>query len=187
MLKNELRTKYKNLRAGITPPRASDLSLMLANQILKIPIWDFFYFHVFLGSPQLKEVDTLPLITILQARDKHVLVPRVSGPDSLEHYLLTDATHLAMNRWGIAEPQDGIQVPEQKIDVVFLPLLAFDLSGNRVGYGKGFYDAFLEKCRPDTLKIGLSYFGAEESPIGDVREEDKKLDYCISPERIYEF
>src|SRR5690606_34746663 len=127
MLKKELRTKYKNLRAGITPPQASDFSLLLANQSLKIPIWDFFYFHVFLGSPQLKEVDTLPLITVLQARDKQVIVPRVNGPASMEHLLLADGTPFRTNRWGIAEPQDGIQVPEKQIQVVFLPLLAFDL------------------------------------------------------------
>lgn len=187
MLKSELRAKYKGLRAGITPSQASDLSLKLANQSLKIPIWDFFYFHVFLGSPQLGEVDTLPLITVLQARDKQVIVPRVSGPASMEHFLLTDATPLKTNRWGIAEPQDGIQVPEQRIQLVFLPLLAFDLLGNRVGYGKGFYDAFLEQCAPDTLKVGLSFFAAEESPITDVREEDKKLDYCLTPEQIYGF
>jgi 5-formyltetrahydrofolate cyclo-ligase len=55
--------------------------------------------------------------------------------------------------------------------VVFVPLLAFDKKGNRVGYGKGFYDAFLSKCKPETIKIGLSFFEAEET-IDDVFEND---------------
>jgi len=187
MLKHELRKKYRKLRAGITPLQASDLSMVLANQSLQIPIWDFFYYHIFLSIETQREVDTLPLITVLQAKDKQVIVPKVSGPDSMEHYLLTDATRLKKNRWDIPEPVDGIQVPEEKIDLVFLPLLAFDLQGNRVGYGKGFYDIFLERCRRDVVRVGLSFFGAEESPITDLHDKDGKLDYCITPERIYAF
>lgn len=187
MLKDQLRAKYKDLRAGITPLQASEYSLSLANQSLKIPIWDFFYYHIFLSIERMNEVDTLPLITILQAKDKHVVVPKVTGPGTMGHYLLTDATLMKENRWGIPEPQDGIPIAEKKIDLVFLPLLAYDLWGNRVGYGKGFYDSFLEQCRPETLKVGLSFFGPEMSPIGDLRQGDQKLDFCISPEKIYEF
>ena len=187
MLKHELRKKYRNLRAGITPLQASDFSMILANQSLQIPIWDFFYYHIFLSIERQREVDTLPLITVLQAKDKQLIVPKVSGPNSMEHYLLTDATRLKKNRWGIPEAEDGLRVPEEKIDLVFLPLLAFDLQGNRVGYGKGFYDIFLERCRRDVVKVGLSFFGAEESPITDLHENDMKLDYCITPEKIDAF
>ena len=66
-------------------------------------------------------------------------------------------------------------------------LVAFDEMGNRVGYGKGFYDGFLNKCRKGTLKIGLSFFGAEPKLITDVHKNDVKLDYCITPEKIYTF
>ena len=68
-----------------------------------------------------------------------------------------------------------------------MPLLAFDTLGNRVGYGKGYYDTFLNKCRKETVKIGLSFFGAENEQITDVNENDVKLDYCITPEKVYEF
>src|SRR5690606_35498749 len=185
MLKHELRKKYRNLRAGITPLQASDFSMILANQSLQIPIWDFFYYHIFLSIERQREVDTLPLITVLQAKDKQLIVPKVSGPNSMEHYLLTDATRLKKNRWGIPEPEDGLRVPEEKIDLVFVPLLAFDLQGNRVGYGKGFYDIFLERCRRDVVKVGLSFFVAADTTITDSHENDTKLDYSISPEQFY--
>ena len=55
-----------------------------------------------------------------------------------------------------------------------------------MGYGKGFYDVFLSECHPDTLKIGLSFFEPEEA-IEDVFEQDVTLDYCITPNRVYEF
>ena len=70
--------------------------------------------------------------------------------------------------------------------LIFVPLLAFDKFGNRVGYGKGFYDVFLSECRPDTLKIGFSFFEAEVE-IEDVFEKDIKLDYCITPKAVYKF
>jgi len=155
--------------------------------VLQIPVWDFFYFHIFLSIEEKKEVDTLPLSTLLLGKDKHVVIPRTHGEKTLENYLLTDSTTIKKNKWGIPEPVDGILVLENKIDVVFIPLLAFDMNGNRVGYGKGYYDTFLRKCSKETIKIGLSLFEAEESTITDVHENDVKLDYCVTPEKTYTF
>jgi 5-formyltetrahydrofolate cyclo-ligase len=187
MLKHELRVKYKNLRAAISPSEASDSSLILANHVLQIPVWDFFYFHTFLSIAEKNEIDTLPLLTLLQGKDKNIVVPKISGKNALENFLITDSTRFTKNSWGIPEPTDGILIPEEKLDVVFVPLLAFDMHGNRVGYGKGFYDTFLQKCRKETVKIGLSLFGAEKEPISDIHENDVRLDYCVTPEEIYTF
>ena len=104
----------------------------------------------------------------------------------LENILLTEQTLLKKNDWGIVEPVEGIEVPESKIQIVFVPLLAYDTKGNRVGYGKGFYDGFLEKCSENTLKIGLSFFPPEEK-ISDVYETDIPLDYCVTPDKIFKF
>ncbi|WP_420401191.1 5-formyltetrahydrofolate cyclo-ligase [Flagellimonas sp.] len=186
MLKHELRKKYKNLRLDMSPEQISASSIILANHVLEIPIWDFFYFHTFLSIESNQEVDTVPLITLLQGRDKNVVVPKVVSNNSMENYLLTDSTALKLSKWNIPEPIDGIPVPENKIEVVFVPLMAFDLKGNRVGYGKGFYDNFLRKCYAKTVKIGLSLFEAEDS-IQDAHENDVALDYCITPEKIYKF
>jgi len=104
----------------------------------------------------------------------------------MTHFLLTDNTKIKKNEYNIPEPIDGIEVPCSKIDVVFVPLLAFDTTGNRIGYGKGFYDQFLSECKPETIKIGLSFFEAE-NVIEDVYESDIKLDYCITPHKTYIF
>lgn len=186
MLKHELRIKYKNLREEMNASIISDYSILLANHVLQIPIWDFFYFHIFLSIEENKEIDTLPMITLLQGKDKNVVIPKVSSGNSMENYLLTDNTVLKKNKWHIPEPVNGIKIPENQIDVVFVPLLAFDVTGNRVGYGKGYYDTFLRKCRPETIKIGLSLFEAEDS-INDIHENDIKLDYCVTPKKVYKF
>lgn len=115
-----------------------------------------------------------------------MLIPKVIGEHTLKHYLLTDSTKLKMSKWGIPEPIDGKEISEKKIDVVFVPLLAYDEKGNRVGYGKGFYDTFLKECQSHVIKIGLSLFEAEET-ISDIDPHDIRLDYCISPKKVYSF
>jgi 5-formyltetrahydrofolate cyclo-ligase len=81
----------------------------------------------------------------------------------MTHFLLTDNTKIKKNEYNIPEPVDGLEVPAIKIDVVFIPLLAYDKKGNRVGYGKGFYDKFLAECKPETIKIGLSFLNPKNS------------------------
>lgn len=187
MLKHELRPKYRKLREGLAVDQISDLSIDIANHALGIPIWDFFYFHVFLSINANKEVDTHPLITLLQGKDKSIVVPKVSGKNKLTHYLLQDNTTLKPNKWDIPEPVDGIEIKEGKIEVVFVPLLAYDTNGNRVGYGQGFYDRFLQKCKPDTIKIGLSFYPPEKELIEDVDKNDVRLNYCVTPTGIVKF
>ena len=65
-------------------------------------------------------------------------------------------------------------------------MLAFDTRGNRVGYGKGFYDRYLPACRPDCIKLGFSYFDPVDS-VDDAHEFDVPLDLCITPNRTYVF
>ena len=67
-----------------------------------------------------------------------------------------------------------------------MPLLAFDKKGNRVGYGKGFYDQFLSKCHPETIKIGVSFFESE-TLFSDTLSTDIQLDYCVTPTKVYNF
>ena len=71
----------------------------------------------------------------------------------------------------------------EELDLIFVPLLAYDKKGHRVGYGKGYYDRFLKECKDDCIKIGFSFFEPEDS-IEGVNRHDVKLDYCITPERI---
>lgn len=187
MTKKELREKYKYLRNELTHQDTEDKSLAIANRVLELDIWDKIYFHLFLAIENHKEVQTHFILNILAGKDKEVIVSR-SDFDTchMVHYLLTDNTRLVLNKYGIPEPVEGIEVPSNKMDVVFVPLLAFDAAGHRVGYGKGFYDRFLEQCRLDTVKIGLSFFEAEAATIPH-NATDVALDYCITPERVYIF
>jgi 5-formyltetrahydrofolate cyclo-ligase len=186
MLKKDLRLKYSRLRNSITPTLLGQQSIAIANSILQLPIWENQYFHIFLPIEKKIEIDTEGIISILLGYDKNVIVPKVISNTELEHYLLTDNTKFKNNSLNIPEPVDGITVPPNKIDVVFIPLLAFDKFGNRIGYGKGYYDRFLSKCKADVVKIGLSLFEPEDL-IQDISPTDIPLDYCVTPAKTYTF
>jgi 5-formyltetrahydrofolate cyclo-ligase len=187
MNKKELRAKYKQLRQQLSDAEVEELSLAIANQLLQLDIWNKIYYHLFLTIAHQKEVDTEFVLQILAGKDKEIVVAK-SHFETLEmtHYLLTDNTKFRTNDYHIPEPVDGLEVPPQKIDVVFVPLLAFDQNGNRVGYGKGFYDKFLSECREDVIKIGLSFFEPDEA-IEDVFANDIRLTYCVTPSKFFCF
>ena len=187
MTKKELRVKYKALRKTLTITQAEDMSLAIANRLLEMDIWNKTYFHLFLSIEEQIEVHTEYILQILAGKDKEIIVARSDFEScSMVNYLLTDNTRLRKNEYGIPEPVDGIEVPPGKVDVVFVPMLAFDTKGSRVGYGKGFYDRFLADCRPDVIKIGLSFFEAEQELI-EANPTDIPLNFCITPNKIYTF
>lgn len=187
MDKKTIRKKYKELRHQLSEDAVEELSLQIANQIISLDIWDKTYFHLFLPIVEQKEVNTEYLLQVLAGRDKEIVVSKSDFETrEMTHFLLTANTKIKKNEYNIPEPIDGLEVPVSKIEVVFVPLLAFDKMGNRVGYGKGFYDLFLSNCKPETLKIGLSFFEAIEA-IDAVIDSDVALDFCITPNKIYQF
>ncbi len=184
--KYEIRTIYKQKRTALDTLSIENLSINIANQLLQLPIWNKNVFHLFLTIESKKEIDTSFIINILMGKDKEIVIPKINEDNSLSHFLLTDNTKIVPNKYGIPEPFNGISIPVNAIEVVFVPLLAYDVLGNRIGYGKGFYDQFLKECKPDVIKIGLSFFEAE-STFNCVENHDMKLDYVVTPIMYYRF
>lgn len=186
MTKAEIRAEYKKKRKQLTESEVEDKSIAIANKALELNIWHYDYFHIFLTIKKQKEVNTELLMHVLQGKDKQIIVSKSNFSDyTLKHFLLTDSTPLKINKYGIPEPYEGIEVFIDRIDVVFVPLLAYDYHGNRIGYGKGFYDRFLKNSKKDLIKIGLSFFEPKE--LIDTDENDVPLDYVITPEKIFKF
>lgn len=187
MKKSFIRKKYKILRNELSNKNVDDFSISIANQLLKLDIWDKSFYHIFLTIEEQKEINTDFILNILAGKDKHVVISKSNFEDySMLHFLLTDSTTIKKNSYNIPEPVDGIEIKSSQLEVVFIPLLAFDNLGNRIGYGKGFYDRFLTTCKPETLKIGLSFFEAEDA-IFETSEADVSLDYCVTPNKVFQF
>ncbi len=124
----------------------------------------------------------------LESLGHQLCFPRVENEHDMVAYHMKSGDAMITSAWGIQEPdpQTCPKVQVKDIDLVIIPLLAFDSKGNRVGYGKGFYDRFLQDCRPETLKIGVC-LDEPVQRIDDVESHDIPLDLCISPIGIHLF
>jgi len=186
MNKNKQRIKYKKLRESLSDTERDELSIRIANQTLRLPIWNKIYYHLFLSIHKHQEIDTEFLLQILQGRDKSVVISKSDfQTGEMTHFLLQENTRIVISSFGIPEPVEGLEVAVSQIDVVFVPLLAFDKQGHRIGYGKGFYDRFLSQCKPDAIFVGLSFFDAEEHIQAE--STDIPLHFCVTPDKIYDF
>lgn len=185
--KEELRTHYGHQRLIMSSQKQIEYSELIASQISQLDIWSYQNYHVYLTSknPNHKEVDTFPLIEILWKKKKQVFVPKVYG-EELGIHRFTKNSELKNNQWYIPEPTDSGRQSPEILEVAFVPLIVADKKGYRLGYGKGFYDRFFDRCSPTILKIGLGFFSPIKS-IENVHSSDKKLDYLITPKKIYKF
>lgn len=189
MTKNELRIIYKEKRRKLSIEKIDKFNDLILIHLQKLRLPPVHCVHTYLASLRLVEVDTTNLIRYLKFihPEIKIAVPKVDNhSDSLYHYEYQENIQLVPNDYGIKEPQDGIRIQPEEIDVVLVPLLAFDKKGFRVGYGKGFYDKFLADCRMDVISIGLSYFEPVDE-IKDINEYDLPLNYCVTPTSLMRF
>lgn len=190
MKKKQLRKIYLSKQQSLSQVERRDWSLHINSQLFaEFYLDDIRYLHLFLSIAEKGEINTSFIINDLWSDWVNIktVVPRVNfEKDVLEHLMFDSETTLKVSHWGIPEPVGERSVDEQKLDMVLVPMLCFDERGFRVGHGKGYYDKFLSLCREDCLKIGLSFF-APVKEIEDVKDFDVKLDYCITPEKIWKF
>ena len=186
--KNELRQDYRQLRKQLSGDEVNDLSRKITTQL---GTWlegqeGLTHFHLFFPIAKFNEVNTFYIKQLLEQQDKTLLTSQVNREANLlETLLLPLEAAFFLDEWGIPVPQESVRVTTTKIQVVFVPLLAYDKSGHRLGFGKGFYDRFLASLEQPVLKLGLSFFAPEE--VIPVESHDIPLDFCITPEQILKF
>jgi len=141
--------------------------------------------HVFLPIEKNNEPNLWPLIeAIWDNRPEITVVTSVSHPEnrSMSHFVLTKETELRLNNLLIPEPVGAVAIDPEKLDMVMVPLLAYDRTGARVGYGQGYYDKFLASV-PGAMRVGISFFEPVDQ-IADAEPHDVRLDCCIFPEAV---
>ncbi|WP_285010096.1 5-formyltetrahydrofolate cyclo-ligase [Pedobacter faecalis] len=186
MKKAEIRKEAMRQRKALSERQVAELSLGLLEQFKRLDFTGVKTLHVFLPIAEKNEPDTFLFIEWLQAEhpDVKIIVPRADFDSALmTSHVYAGREDLQKNLYNILEPQKSA-LHTGDVDMVLVPLLAFDRRGYRAGYGKGFYDRFLSGLK--TLKVGVSFFGPVEE-IEDVHENDVRLDCCITPERMYSF
>lgn len=185
--KQELRKELLKARTSISPLQLEKDQDLLLIQFQKLELPFLQSVHMYVPIIEKNEPDPDPLVRYLEFKypGLQVAVPKMHQ-ETLIHLQIDDQTNWVSNSWGIPEPLDGEQLMPEYFDLIFVPLLGFDLQGNRIGYGKGFYDRFLAQCRPDALKIGLSFLPPVQETF-NVDPWDYSLNYCLTPQEIYAF
>jgi 5-formyltetrahydrofolate cyclo-ligase len=186
MTKKEIRNEALQQRNALSENDCARLSQKLLEGFKTLDFSKIKSIHVFLPIVAKKEPDTFLFIEWLQEHhpEIEIIVPKADFETNvMSHYGYVDREDLADNHFYIPEPQNA-KLTTTIPDLVLVPLLAFDLKGYRVGYGKGFYDRFLQNLK--TEKIGLCFFDAV-TEINDVHLNDIRLDKCITPRGIVEF
>jgi len=187
--KAELRRRYRDERNELLPADVAELSRRIADRFFaSFDVTQTKVLSTFIRISKLNEIDTSAVYFRLWRDHPNVrtVAPVVDiESDRIDSVEFSPSSELVENRWGLREPI-GKVVPSEEIDLVLVPLLCFDSTGHRVGYGKGFYDRLLATVRTDCLKVGLSYFPPVEA-IDDAGEHDVRLDACVMPDSVMRF
>lgn len=183
--KNELRTLYKAKRMALSQDEVNFLSQkLLENFILQFNHIENQKVNVFFAIEKFNEVNTQIFIDYFFENKIRVFVPKIQGEKIISVEIFRDS-EFEINSWGIKEPISNI-ASNVVLDFVLTPLLYCDKFGNRVGYGKGFYDQFFSEYSKIEKKIGLNFFHPNEI-ISDVYEKDVQLDVLVTPDKIFKF
>lgn len=188
MTKDELRKKYKEKRLILSPREKEILSESIIQRALTHFQVAGKTISIFLPIDRQHEINTYILLEQAMNFGATVAIPKTNFQTlEMKHFVFESIGQLEVNEHGIPEPKRGRIIAPDRFDMVFVPLLAVDKNGNRVGYGKGFYDRFLRRCSNHCLFIGLHYFELEAEPIEDVFPTDVKLHAVVTPTEIVRF
>ena len=186
MKKDELRRIYLDKKKRLTSDQITTLSYKIfLNFKRNFELKKGQKVHCFLSVPDKGEVDTSPFLDCFFENDIGVFVPKIVK-GKLISVEINRETQFQKNSWGIREPESNLDSGTIKYDYIITPLLYADKKGNRVGYGKGFYDRFFSTLDGSEARIGVGFFSPSE-PVTDVNEFDIPLNYLITPDDAVSF
>ena len=187
--KQTLRKTYLARRMDLSPAEYAAANDGLLAGFQQINFDHINYISMFLPMLERREPDTFLLIGWLKQNHPaiNLAFPKTNfAASSMVHFKDDAELEIDSNDYGIPEPIKGNTIDNSEIDMVIVPLLAFDERGYRVGYGKGFYDRFMAQCKTGTQFIGLSFFEPVDA-IDDIDQYDIDLHQCITPQKIWKF
>jgi 5-formyltetrahydrofolate cyclo-ligase len=187
MKKNDLRNLYLEKRKKLSVEKIEKLSIDICNQIFEHFDLNGSTLSLYLPIKSKNEINTFHIWEKAARLESIISVPKSNfKTHELTHIQLISKDQLIINQYDIPEPVYGNEIKIKELKFIFIPLIAIDHNGNRVGYGKGFYDRFLSKCNKDCLFIGLNLF-ENIDVIDDINNYDIALDYCVTPTQVLKF
>ena len=188
MDKRALRKKIIALRDMLSPTEIMEKSALIADKLYSLPAYaqaDKIMFFIDFGS----EVSTRSMVEETINRGKLALAPKAlpKTRELIPSQILDWDSDLVPGAYNIPEPRDDSLRPcnPGDIDLLIVPGVAFDLKGNRLGYGGGYYDRFFLMLKPGVLLVAL-VFDLQIQPEIPVEEWDRRVDLVITEKRIIE-
>lgn len=180
--KQQLRKEIRHAMANLTAEYNQTASRKIQEWLYEIkPFQEAETIFCFVSTPE--EIDTHSIIEYAWACGKRVAVPRCLTKGIMEACVIKKKTDLEEGKFGILEPKTGCEVlkPEQ-IQFVVLPCLSCDRKGNRLGYGGGYYDRYLEKCSALRAVLCREKLMLEEIPAEPF---DQKPDFLVTEKGVF--
>jgi len=181
--KLELRQQILSKRNELTVSDVFEKSKHIFRNLSEIIPPDFNSFHSFIGSIQKKEINTITFLAELIRKEKLLWVPYIDKKKIMHSSRLESLEELEEAPFGLLQPQKLTDSERRKFDIILIPGLYFDKKGNRLGYGKGYYDKFLSEVEPECLKVGLC-FGFQLGEEIKAESWDVKMDYVVTEDSI---
>ncbi|MDO5845152.1 MAG: 5-formyltetrahydrofolate cyclo-ligase [Methanocorpusculum sp.] len=175
--KSELRIQLKAKREEIPLGARREKSYHITKHLEKL-LDDYKVVLAYVAKEP--EVETMVIINHLLENGKKVIVPIIQKETkTLRFSYLESIAELEPGTFKVPEPHTYEKPADPNtIEVAILPVVGFDKHGNRLGYGAGYYDRFLEKF-PNLLKIGIA-FACQEADLIPVEPFDAKMDYVVT-------
>ena len=177
--KKMTRNTIKEMRLALKKEEVMECSKACVSKVLQFPeLIEAKTVCVYM--PTGNEIDTTEIIRYCKENGKRLAAPRVNG-DTMEFYYFTDETDMEQGAYDIWEPT-GTEAVEDEESLVIMPGVAFDLSCNRIGYGKGYYDRYLS-AHPHMKKVALAY---DFQIVGRIKREvhDVRPDVVVTESRV---
>lgn len=177
--KKMTRNTIKEMRLALKKEEVKERSEACVSKVLQFPeLIEAKTVCVYM--PTGNEIDTTEIIRYCKENGKRLAAPRVNG-DTMEFYYFTDETDMEQGAYDIWEPT-GTEAVEDEESLVIMPGVAFDLSCNRIGYGKGYYDRYLS-AHPRMKKVALAY---DFQIVGRIKREvhDVRPDVVVTESRV---
>lgn len=183
MTKGPLRAATLARRRALSPQQVSSQSLALQSRFLELPEFERSTLLA-LYAPIHKEVETAAVAAEALATGRKLLYPKVHGHD-LQFHRVAGLGELVPGSFGIPEPVGEACNPGDA-DLIVIPGVAFDLSGRRIGYGKGYYDRTLHRLEGSGRLVGFCYdFQLVEEIAGE--PHDVTMDLVVTELRVVRF
>lgn len=185
--KKELRKYLYEVRSNLDEEQVRGFSASIHQNVNRLDVFrQAETIHMYLSMINRHEVDTMPIASELLKENRTIVVPITRFEDrSLQHVLLERLDNLVVNKWQVPEPPEPYNdsVSLNDLDIVLVPMLGGDVHGNRLGYGKGYYDRFLKQVHCPKVGLLFDCCLVDEIPTED---HDVVLDYIVTNKRVIE-